>query len=97
MTSSIFEDDEKGRCYLCGSYESAYNPIELHHVFGGPDRKVSDRLGLVVHLCRNCHDYVHGKDGASTMNYLHTKGQMLYEEKIGTREQFRKEFRGSYL
>ena len=31
------------------------------------------------------------------MNYLHVKGQMIYEEKIGSREEFIKEFIRSYL
>ena len=31
------------------------------------------------------------------MMYLHQKGQMVYEEKVGTREQFREEFIRSYL
>ena len=91
---SIIEGDDEEKCFLCGSYGPIIDP---HHIFGGPDRKVSDRYGLIVHLCRSCHDYVHGKNGAATLNYLHTKGQMTYEEKIGNRDQFRKEFRGSYL
>lgn len=29
--------------------------MELHHVFGGPNRDKSTKYGLVVWLCRSCH------------------------------------------
>ena len=90
---SIFDDDNPDKCYLCGSYSSI---IDEHHVFGGPCRKTSDKYGLVVHLCRDCHRYIHDK-GGSSMNYLHVKGQMIYEEKIGSRTDFIREFIRSYL
>lgn len=89
---SILDDDRLDKCYLCGDQ----GWIEEHHIFGGSTRKASDKRGLVVHICRDCHRYLHDK-GGDMMNYLHTKGQMVYEEKIGTREQFREEFIRSYL
>ena len=94
---SILADDELDRCYLCGRWQTDYDRIEEHHIFGGSVRQTSDRLGLVVHLCRNCHNHIHGKGGGNTMHFLHTKGQMVYEEQIGSREQFRKDFIRSYL
>lgn len=93
VNKSIIEGDDLEKCFLCGSYGPI---IDEHHIFGGPCRKASDRRGLVVHLCRDCHRYLHDKGGA-TMNYLHTLGQMSYEEQIGSREQFREEFIRSYL
>lgn len=90
---SIFGDDRLDKCYLCGSYGPI---IDEHHIFGGPCRSASDKHGLVVHLCRDCHMYIHDRGGES-MNFLHTIGQMAYESKIGTREQFREEFIRSYL
>ena len=92
MTNSIIDGDTSSQCFLCG----CYGHLDVHHIFGGPCRSASDRHGLIVHLCRDCHRYIHDKGGA-TMNYLHTKGQMTYEEKIGSREEFRKEFIRSYL
>ena len=89
---SIIEDDDRDRCFLCGSY----GPTDEHHIFGGPVRKTSDRLGLVVHICRDCHRDLHDRGGKS-MDYLHTIGQRAYEEQIGTREQFIKDFIRSYL
>ena len=89
---SILYDDSLDRCYICG----AFGHTDEHHIFGGSCRKTSDRLGLVVHLCRSCHRNVHERD-SQTMLYLHQKGQMIYEEHIGTREEFIKEFIRSYL
>lgn len=40
------------RCYICGSYRW----IEWHHVFGAADRNTSTEYGLVVPLCRYCHN-----------------------------------------
>lgn len=42
-------------CWLCGANGSG-DPLERHHVFGGPLRAKSERYGLVVPLCGNrCH------------------------------------------
>ena len=90
---SILDDDSPDKCYLCGAYGEH---LDVHHIFEGSKRQASDRHRLIVHVCRDCHRYLHDKGGA-TVNYLHTKGQMVYEEKIGTRDEFRKEFIGSYL
>ena len=89
---SILYDDSLDRCYLCG----VYGHTDEHHIFGGPCRKASDRLGLVVHLCRTCHRNVHEKN-SNMMLYLHQKGQIVYEEHIGSRQEFIKEFIKSYL
>lgn len=90
---SIISNDKEDICFWCGRWGS----MHTHHIFGGPDRKVSDRYRLVVHLCIFCHDKVHGKDGELMMETLHRIGQETYEEQIGTREQFMSEFRRSYL
>ncbi len=39
-------------CYFCGSTRW----IERHHVFGGANRKLSEKYGLVVDLCHYCHN-----------------------------------------
>ena len=89
---SIIEDDQLDECYLCGRV----GHMDEHHIFGGPVRSTSDRLGLVVHICRDCHRQVHDKVG-SKMDYLHRVGQRTYEQKIGTRQEFIQDFIRSYL
>ena len=41
-----------GKCFICGKW----GPLETHHVFNGPFRKKSDRMGYVVELCHWCHN-----------------------------------------
>lgn len=95
---SILTTDKLGQCFLCGKYKSEYVTIEEHHIFGGSCKQTSDKYGLVVHLCSECHHTrVHNSKDHSQMDYLHQIGQKLYEKQIGTREQFREEFIRSYL
>lgn len=88
---SLIDDDVEGICYLCGGQS-----VHVHHIFGGPCRKASDRHRLIVHLCVECHGRIHDKGGPE-MDFLYEIGQQAFEEKIGTREQFREEFIRSYL
>ena len=42
-------------CWLCGANGCA-DPLDKHHIFGGSNRKKSERMGLVVYLCHHrCH------------------------------------------
>ena len=71
--------DEKGCCYRCGKACRT----ERHHIFGGANRKLSEKYGLVVHLCHECHNEPpagahHTKD---TADWLHRIGQQAYEVK----------------
>ena len=94
MNKSIFENDSLEKCYICGKW----GKVDEHHVFGGSCRKTSDRYGLVVHLCRDCHSLIHDSDKGKEMKlYLHQRGQMIYEERFGNRQAFIKEFIRSYL
>lgn len=53
MATSIIKGDIKSKCYFCG----ATGWIEEHHVFGGnPNRRLSEKYGLKVHLCHYCHN-----------------------------------------
>lgn len=40
------------RCYICGSRQM----IEVHHVYGGGNRAISEKYGLKVPLCKWCHN-----------------------------------------
>ena len=47
---SIIQDDTD-YCFVCGRYGT-----EIHHVFfGNPNRKLSDKYGLVIGLCYEHH------------------------------------------
>lgn len=89
-----------GCCWLCGQ-NGASDPLDRHHIFGGPLRKKSERYGLVVYLCHNrCHIFgpmaVH--NNAETMQILHEYGQRKAMHDNGwTVEDFRREFYKNYL
>lgn len=51
MIKSIM-NTKKGTCYICGNNRG----YELHHIFGASNRKKSDKYGLTVYLCHNCHN-----------------------------------------
>ena len=49
---SIIAKDCKEKCFICGRH----GQTEEHHIFGGPNRRLSERYGLKVHLCHFCHN-----------------------------------------
>ena len=55
--TSIMTDDMT-RCYVCGRPAE-----EIHHCMHGPDKKLSEEHGLMVPLCRECHNKVHHVGG----------------------------------
>ena len=86
-----------GKCFLCGKW----GMLERHHIFGGANRKKSEKFGLVVDLCGiECHR--EGKKAAhrckETMDKLHQYGQKKYmREQNANKDEFRKEFGRNYL
>ena len=87
-------------CWLCGANGCA-DPLDRHHIFGGANRKKSERMGLVVYLCHNrCH--IFGKNAAhqnkQTMLKLHQYGQEKAMRENGwDTERFILEFGKNYL
>ncbi|KSV60291.1 hypothetical protein [Acetivibrio ethanolgignens] len=86
--------DDMTHCIYCN------RPAEEHHVFfGNPNRAAADRRRLVVPLCSEHHRT--GKDAPHKNRIvdmtLKCWAQTVYEEKCGTREDFRREFGKSYL
>lgn len=49
MAKSIMQQDDN-ECYLCGA-NGTMDHLHWHHVFGGPNRKLSERYGLKVRIC----------------------------------------------
>jgi len=87
---SIIQD--KKYCFICGTSQ-----VEEHHIFRGPNRKVSEQLGLKVWLCKEHHTGqtgVHNNQGLNS--YLQKLAQRKYEE-THTREEFMQEIGRSYL
>lgn len=88
---------EYGKCFLCGRY----GLMESHHIFSGPNRKLSEEYGLKVLLCgESCHR--NGKNAAhrckETALMLHQYGQRKYMKEQGASiEQFISIFGRNYL
>ena len=87
-------------CWLCGANGYA-DPLDRHHIFGGPNRKKSEKLGLVVYLCHHdCHIFgpMAAHNNKDTMQKLHEYGQAKAMEENGwDTERFIKEFGRNYL
>jgi hypothetical protein len=90
---SIFTED-MNHCYFTGK-----SPVERHHVFGGSNRKNSERFGFVVPLSPELHpNGVHaGRDAKQIDIRMKTWCQDYFEHMHGAREDFIKIFGKSYL
>lgn len=98
MSESILQKNRK-QCYRCGANGVA-DRLHCHHIFGGPNRKLSERYGLKVWLCgQQCHE--NGPESVHRNRKvdleLKEAGQRRFEEIHGTREDFRRIFGKSYL
>ena len=95
MAKSILQMD-KHSCFLCGSY----NWIEEHHVFGGANRKLSEKYGLKVYLCHWCHNEPpfgvhHHKDNRQALQCIAQAKAMRHYG--WTEDDFRRIFGKNYL
>jgi hypothetical protein len=92
MAKSILQQGE--RCFLCGRTTGLFT----HHVIGGTaNRKLSEKYGLTVRLCLDCHtgpDGVHmnRKKGDS----LKRLAQIAFEARH-SHEEWMEIFRKNYL
>lgn len=88
------------QCFLCGR-NGWIDPLDRHHIFGGPYRKKSEQYGLVVYLCHHdCH--IFGKDAVhnNIEKMLEVKRfgqQKAMDEQKWTTEDFIREFGKNYL
>ena len=90
MTKSIIQQN-KDICFLCGK---PY-PTDTHHIFNGSYRNKSDEDGLIVYLHRTCHRRLHNH--SRSMLTFKQRGQRVYEETIGNREEFIERYGKNYL
>ena len=88
------------KCWLCGA-NGGRDPLDRHHIFGGSNRKKSEKYGLVVDLCHNsCHIFgpKAAHNNAETMQKLHEYGQRkAMEENNWTVDDFRRVFGKNYI
>lgn len=82
---SIITDDLEN-CYICG------RPADhIHHViYGTGNRSVSDREGLIVGLCWECHTRVHAKPNKGMDLLLKTDAEKAYRKDHSFEEWVRK-------
>ena len=92
---------EPGTCYLCVRLHRDYrywNTREEHHVYDGPNRKISEAQGFKVKLCiphhRSGPNAVH--NNADTMRLIQQDVQREYE-KTHSRQQFMSLIGRNYL
>lgn len=90
---SVFTDD-MDHCIFTGSAT-----VERHHIFGGANRKNSEKRNFVVPLRPDLHPngVNAGKHAKAVDLHLKDMAQRYYEEHIGTREEFMSEFGRNYL
>lgn len=77
MGKSIISTSEY--CFICRQPAT-----ELHHCIFGRFRKLSDKYGLTVPLCRRCHEMAH-KD-AKTATELKRIAQKVFDDTYGQGE-----------
>lgn len=83
-------DNEK-RCFVC----HGVHDLERHHIFNGPWRSKSESDGLWIWLCHEHHAQV--TEFYPMRLKLKQMGQRVYEEQIGTRQEFRKRYGKYYI
>lgn len=93
MSKSIIQTN-KEECYLCHGRAS-----EEHHViYGTANRKLSEKYGLKVYLCTDCHRT--GKNAVHRNYFTDIKlkqiAQQVFENKY-SHEEYMQIFRKNYL
>lgn len=77
----------KKKCFVCGKT----GMLDVHHIYGGRNRSVSDANGFWVYLCRWCHTggghSIHNDPEHRLDNELKQACQTVYE-RTHTREEF---------
>lgn len=90
---SAFADDME-HCYF-----TKCAPVERHHIYGGPNRNMSEKYGYVIPLSPNLHPNgaQAGKDAKAIDLHLKMMAQKHFELHHGSRDDFRRIFGRSYL
>ena len=92
MGKSIMQEDKS--CYFCGSVTG----LECHHVFGGvANRPISEKYGLKVWLCHNCHTGKNGAQYNKEKNLLLKQDAQRAFEKAHPRSEWMELIKKNYL
>ena len=89
--------EQEGICFFCGGLAEQ----EHHLLFGNGIRELAEQDGLKVPICYNCHytgritGRIHDNSMAEKLSKV--LGQVVYEAKVGSREEFRVRYGKSYL
>lgn len=91
---SIIKSAKSG-CFFCGSHKD----LERHHCLHGPNRKLAEEDGLVVHLCRLHHIELHfGAEGHKLDETLKKAAQYAWMTTYGKNvEEWRNRYGMNYL
>lgn len=87
----------KNICFFCGEPSEC----EHHLLFGISIKPLAEKDGLKVPSCNRCHNFgdisgrIHDNPMAEKLSKM--LGQAVFENKIGTREEFMKRYGRSYL
>jgi Zn-finger protein len=96
MRKSIIINPEHMECAVCGKQRD----LEWHHVIHGTaNRALSDKYGLTVWLCRECHSSLHSSPHPrwrDVDNQLEVVAQKKFED-IHGHEKWMELFRKNYL
>ena len=93
MSKSIIQED-KDICYICNNY--IYNGRDCHHIYGGGNRRKSDKDGMFVYVHRCCHRWLHDHP-KSNENYK-KRCQKIWMNYYGkSKEDFIKRYGRNYL
>ena len=92
MAKSIIQ--ERKECYFCGKLTN----LERHHVFGGvANRPISEKYGLTVWLCHNCHTGQSGAQYDKIKNLRLKQDAQFAFERNHTRSEWMKLIGKNYL
>jgi len=79
-------------CFFCGTTRD----LQTHHcLHGTANRKLADKYGLTVRLCRKHHEEAHREK--TTDRILQVRAQIAWEEHYGNRSDFMAVFGRDYL
>lgn len=76
-------------CYFCGNKKE-----DLHELIEGKNRQISMKYGLVIPICRKCHENV--TNDKTLQDYLHKVAQKVFKKHYKT-ENFVQIFGKNYI